>query len=142
MKIYLDFDGTVVEHAYPTIGTYNPGCIEVIKSLQETGHEIILNTMRVEFYDGSLQAALHWLSTAHSLVKNSGPGYSHPLAPFNHTSSKIHPTPWNWATHQIKQCIFIDDICEGIPLRKNKVLHGWMVDWEQVAQELKENGVL
>ena len=43
-KIYLDFDGTCVEHRYPEIGKYNFGAIEVIEKLQQAGHNIILNT--------------------------------------------------------------------------------------------------
>ena len=57
MNIYLDFDGTVVEHDYPEIGKLNPGALEVIKKLQDAGHTIILNTMRVEFNDGTLEEA-------------------------------------------------------------------------------------
>ncbi len=30
MQIFLDFDGTVVEHYYPLIYAPNPGCEEVI----------------------------------------------------------------------------------------------------------------
>ena len=51
MQIFLDFDGTVVEHYYPLIGAYNPGCKEVISKLQQAGHEVILNTYRVEIDD-------------------------------------------------------------------------------------------
>jgi len=58
MNIYLDFDGTVVEHDYPCIGRLNPNALEVIKRLQDAGHNIILNTMRVEFKDGTMKEAL------------------------------------------------------------------------------------
>ena len=33
MIIYLDFDGTVVEHAYPQIGANNPDALKVIRRL-------------------------------------------------------------------------------------------------------------
>ena len=32
MIIYLDFDGTVVEHAYPENGELNPGSFETIQN--------------------------------------------------------------------------------------------------------------
>ena len=38
MQIFLDFDGRVVEHYYPLIGAYNPGCKEVISKLQKAVH--------------------------------------------------------------------------------------------------------
>lgn len=63
MQILLDFNGTVVEHYYPLIGDYNPGAKEVIARLQLAGHEIILNTYRVEMEDDSLKEALVYLYT-------------------------------------------------------------------------------
>ena len=60
MLIYLDFDGTVVEHAYPEIGADNPKALKVIRRLQDAGHHIILNTYRADLNDGSLQEALNY----------------------------------------------------------------------------------
>lgn len=70
MKIYLDFDGTVVEHAYPRIGRDNFGCVEIIRRLQDAGHEIVLNTYRADCANGSLEAAGRL--TAH--IQRSRPG--------------------------------------------------------------------
>ena len=51
MTIAIDFDGTIVEHAYPKIGRDIPFAVETIKRLQETGeHRLILWTVR----EGSL----------------------------------------------------------------------------------------
>ena len=33
LTIYLDFDGTVVEHAYPELGALNPRSFYVIRSV-------------------------------------------------------------------------------------------------------------
>ncbi len=46
MIIAIDFDGTIVDHAYPRVGLPNPGAIETIKALIDNGHSIILWTMR------------------------------------------------------------------------------------------------
>ena len=35
MKIAVDFDGTIVEHAYPLIGKEIPFAIETLKRLQK-----------------------------------------------------------------------------------------------------------
>ncbi|MDO4190746.1 MAG: hypothetical protein Q4D14_03535 [Bacteroidales bacterium] len=46
MRIAVDFDGTIVEHAYPEIGKPIPFAIDVLKRLQNDGHQIILWTVR------------------------------------------------------------------------------------------------
>ena len=46
MLICIDFDGTIVEHAYPHIGEPLPLAFEVLKELKEKGHILILWTCR------------------------------------------------------------------------------------------------
>lgn len=46
MKIAVDFDGTIVEDAYPNIGKEKTFAIETLKELQKRGHQIILWTYR------------------------------------------------------------------------------------------------
>ena len=46
MKIAVDFDGTIVEHKYPSIGTELPFAIETLIKLKEEGHRLILWTVR------------------------------------------------------------------------------------------------
>ncbi len=46
MKIAVDFDGTIVEHAYPAIGREMRGAFQALKKLQEQGHQLILWTYR------------------------------------------------------------------------------------------------
>lgn len=47
MIIAVDFDGTIVEHAYPAIGKPIPFAIDVIKRLQaECHHQVILWSVR------------------------------------------------------------------------------------------------
>lgn len=50
MKIAVDFDGTIVEHAYPLIGKEIPFAIETLKRLQKETHcQIILWTVREDY---------------------------------------------------------------------------------------------
>lgn len=44
--ICVDFDGTIVEHAFPKIGTPIPGAIETLKELKNCGYKLILFTCR------------------------------------------------------------------------------------------------
>lgn len=128
--IYLDFDGTVVEHAYPQIGAINPGSIDVIKKLQHSGHEIILNTYRADLNDGTLEEAIEFLSS---------PAYN--LLPLHAvTELKIHPPIWNWDEFESSGIIYIDDTCQGTPLIRNiKLEYGFMVDWNVLHDWFSDN---
>lgn len=46
MRIAVDFDGTIVNHRYPAIGSEIPFAIATLRKLEEDGHEIILWTVR------------------------------------------------------------------------------------------------
>lgn len=48
MIIAVDFDGTIVQHKYPEIGSEIPFAIETLIALQKEGHQIILWTYRAE----------------------------------------------------------------------------------------------
>ena len=46
MNIAVDFDGTIVEHAYPAIGKEIIFAFTTLKELQKAGHNLILWTYR------------------------------------------------------------------------------------------------
>jgi hypothetical protein len=46
MILAVDFDGTIVEHRYPSIGKELPFATETLKKLAEEGHRLILWTVR------------------------------------------------------------------------------------------------
>lgn len=46
MKIAVDFDGTIVKHAYPNIGSEIPFAFKTLKMLQKEHHQLILWTVR------------------------------------------------------------------------------------------------
>jgi hypothetical protein len=47
MNIAIDFDGTIVELAYPDIGALMPYAKKVIQKWKNEGHTILINTCRV-----------------------------------------------------------------------------------------------
>ena len=60
MILNIDFDGTVVTHAFPEIGD-DIGAVPVLKALVENGHQLILFTMRSDNKDGNyLTQAVNW----------------------------------------------------------------------------------
>lgn len=134
MIVYLDFDGTVVQHRYPLIGEYNEGCIRVIKELQDVGYEVFLNTMRCEFNDGSLEKALDYVNNV--LPKMTGVN----ITPIKSTVRKHSPDYWDFEFFTDNNLLIIDDLTKGIPLKREP--KGWMVDWNEVRFQLKENRIL
>jgi hypothetical protein len=133
MIVYLDFDGTVVEHQYPALGAENPHAIRVIRALQNIGHAIILNTYRADLNDGSLEEALAFLNDP-----------AHGLDSINRsTAKKIHPGPFDLTESLRFDKLYIDDIAEGIPLIPNRrIANGFMVDWLSVEHALIQVGIL
>lgn len=55
MIIAVDFDGTIVEHMYPSIGRTRPFAFETLKALQSKKHQLILWSHRSA---GELEAAV------------------------------------------------------------------------------------
>ena len=57
MTIAVDFDGTIVEHRYPSIGKPKPFAVETLTQLMRDGHRLILWTSR----EGALlKEAVDW----------------------------------------------------------------------------------
>lgn len=131
MKIYLDFDGTVVEHDYPRIGEPNPMAIEVITKLKNAGHEIILNTYRANLNKKLLLDSAKYLN---ELVFTEGDG-------IKMLDSKIEPERFDWENILDKDVLFIDDIAPSIPLRPQNKVVGKMVDWVELDYQFLENGL-
>ena len=133
LTIYLDFDGTVVEHAYPELGALNPRSFALIRKLQNAGHRIILNTYRADLADGSLQAAQDFLND----INNE-------LLPITEcTELKIQPPAWNWEKTLEEGILYIDDVCDGTPMIPNIALpFGLMVDWKTLEEWFTEQGII
>lgn len=133
MIIFLDFDGTIVEHAYPEIGNYVDGCYKVISKLQKAGHKIVLNSYRIQSKSGKLKLALDHINSC-------GEGIIQPISEFS--KSKINPFYWNWDVFMTFSFIFIDDECLGVPLKKGTLNPDrFVVNWEEVDKQFEENGI-
>lgn len=145
MKVYLDFDGTCVEHKYPNIGRCNFGCIEVIKKLQDAGHEVILNTYRANLSKEKLEGALKWINQNYWMVLKDRSAENidnFTLKQITALPKKKHPAPWYLEMIEETEEIYIDDIAFNIPLKKAVMSEGMMVDWDRVELDLISIGVL
>lgn len=118
--IGVDFDGTVVDHQYPEIGT-DIGAVPWLKAAIELGANLVLFTMRS---GETLQAAVNWYESK-----------GVPIYGVN-----INPTQHTWTTSPKAYChIYVDDAALGIALRQNPRSGGRdFVDWSVVGPLLLE----
>lgn len=131
MVINVDFDGTVVKHAYPEIGG-EVGSVPVLKRIVNNGHKLILFTMR----DGKeLEDAVNWFKS------NDIPLYG----------IQTNPTQKEWTSSPKAYAqLMIDDSALGCPIKYDKILVGDAlmkvgrpyVDWLRVEEELEKLGIL
>lgn len=129
MIVYLDFDGTVVEHEYPKMGRENFGCMEIIKKLQDAGHKIILNTYRADIGGQELFKAIDYINLHHAGE----------LSDFIEVAAKkINPPEWDMDRSMIEEIMFIDDQARNIPLKPTVMVeNSRMVDWDALDQQFK-----
>ena len=66
MTIAVDFDGTIVEDRYPSIGQEQPFATDTLKMLIKEGHRILLWTVREGKF---LEDAVNWLQNFKNLAK-------------------------------------------------------------------------
>lgn len=92
MIIAVDFDGTIVEHAYPEIGKPIPFAIETLLQLQKDGHTLLLWSVR---QGDLLQAAVDYCESK---------GLKFYAANKNYPEEDTHKTP-----RKLNADLFIDD---------------------------------
>lgn len=140
MTIYLDFDGTVVEHDYPRIGKPVPMALEVIRKLSLHNYWIILNTYRVDLVNKYLlpdrEAASKELDECLTYFVNNGIVIDAIVRP-----EKRKPYAWNIENALEKKIIYIDDVAPRIPLISSTSVNRPMVDWKTLDEQFKQYGI-
>ncbi len=121
--IALDFDGTVVTHAYPEVGE-DIGAVPVLKELVAQGDKLILWTMR---HDQLLEDAVAWFHK-HEI----------PLWAINE-----NPTQERWTTSpKIHADLVIDDSALGCPTCFLDGERRPAADWRRIRELLVRMGYL
>lgn len=121
--IAVDFDGTVVTHAYPYVGE-DAGAVPVLRELVDNGCKLILHTMRS---DKLLDAAVAWFD-ARQL----------PLYAVN-----ANPDQARWtASPKVHADLYIDDAALGCPLRFIDGIRRPVADWVRIRELLVRDGYL
>lgn len=126
--IYIDFDGTIVEHKFPEIGKPVPHAFEVIRKLKAKGHDLVLNTMRSEIWSG--------INEVLDYCKENGCEFEY------WSTNKRQPINWSLSMASKTGNIYIDDETTAIPLMPTSNGNGWMVDWKEVESRLLNHGIL
>ena len=67
----IDFDNTIVEEFYPDIGPLRDNAKEVINSLYNQGHTIIINSCRSGIFEGIMEQFLIENEINLGIVKDS-----------------------------------------------------------------------
>ena len=121
MYIAVDFDGTCVTHDYPRVGK-DIGATPVLKKLTDSGHQLILNTMRS---GDELADAIQWF------IDNAIPLYG----------VNENPTQKSWtASPKVYAQLYIDDAALGCPLMFDHAISNRpFVNWELVDKYIDRN---
>ena len=120
MIIAIDFDGTIVTHEYPNIGTLAPMAKEVINELVAAGHKLFLWSMRS---GEKLDEALIFLEDEGINIKVG-----------NRSPAQFSESPKQYAQ------LYIDDAAVGTPMIKFN--DSWVVDWSVLAYMFMVDGII
>jgi hypothetical protein len=122
--IAVDFDGTCVEHDYPSVGIEVEGAVDTLRKLVSKGHRIALYTMR----SGELlEAAVRWFKERKI-----------ELWCVNHNAKQ---SEWT-SSPKLHADIYIDDSALGCPIIYIDGVRRPVVNWAKVRELLEYNGVL
>jgi hypothetical protein len=116
MIFAVDFDGTIVEHKYPSIGKLLPYAKEVINLLHEEGHKIIIWTCRHKHED---------ILAATEFLKHSGIW-------FDKINANVEETGFN-SLPKIYADVYIDD--RGIYMEG-------CINWLQIKLYLEARNII
>jgi hypothetical protein len=121
--IAIDFDGTCVTHDYPQVGR-DIGAVSILKRLVDSGHKLILWTMRSE---ETLNDAVKWFE-------------SHDIPLYG---VQRNPTQYWTKSPKAYAHLYIDDAALGCPLKYSpEISEREFVDWEQVEKILIEKNLI
>jgi len=119
--IAVDFDGTCITHAYPSVGV-EIGAAPILKKLADNGHKIMLWTMRGS--GQTLLDAIHWFE------QNKIPLWGINENPVQKASG------WSKSNKQHADH-YIDDAVIGVPLLYNpQISDRPYINWAKMEEYL------
>jgi len=122
--IAVDFDGTIVDHAYPRIGQPVPGAILWLKRYQRLGAKLILFTVR------SNDDKLRYLDDAVAYLRDNG---------IELFGANVNPDQAHFSSSpKVYANIYIDDAAFGCPWKYIDGFNRICVDWDIVGPEVEK----
>ena len=137
--IAIDFDGTCVEHDYPSVGMDVEGAVETLRSLQAHGHQLILFTMRP---GERLEAAKRWFK------ERQGTKLDDAVRWFKERKIELwsvnhNPEQKEWTEScKVYADYYIDDSALGCPIMFIDGVRRPVVNWAKVRSLLEYNRIL
>ena len=124
MIIAVDFDGTCVEHDYPSVGIDVEGAVEVLRAIVAKRHRLILFTMR----SGSkLDDAVRWFRDRKIEL----------------WGVNENPEQREWTSSpKVYADLYIDDSAIGCPIRFIDGVRHPVVNWSKIRSILESDGIL
>ena len=122
--IAVDFDGTCVEHEYPSVGMDVEGAVETLRALKNKGHRLILFTMRS---GDKLDKAVKWFKDRDIEL----------------WAVNENPEQKQWTeSPKVYADIYIDDASLGCPIMFIDGVRRPVVNWRKVREWLEYNRYL
>ena len=122
--IAIDFDGTCVEHEYPSVGMDVEGAVETLRALNNKGHKLILFTMRS---GDKLDKAVKWFKDRDIEL----------------WAVNENPEQKQWTeSPKVYADIYIDDASLGCPIMFIDGVRRPVVNWRKVREWLEYNRYL
>lgn len=122
--IAIDFDGTCVEHEYPSVGMDVEGAVDTLRALNNKGHRLILFTMRS---GEKLDKAVKWFKDRNIEL----------------WAINQNPEQRQWTeSPKVFADVYIDDAALGCPIMFIDGVRRPVVNWLKVREWLEYHGYL
>ena len=122
--IAIDFDGTCVEHEYPSVGMDVEGAVETLRALNNKGHRLILFTMRS---GDKLDKAIKWFKDRDIEL----------------WAVNENPEQREWTeSPKVFADVYIDDAALGCPIMFIDGVRRPVINWRKVREWLEYHGYL
>ncbi len=117
--IAIDFDGTCVEHEYPSVGMDVEGAVETLRALNNKGHRLILFTMRS---GEKLEKAIKWFKDRDIEL----------------WAVNENPEQKQWTeSPKVFADVYIDDAALGCPIMFIDGVRRPVINWRKVREWLE-----
>ena len=117
--IAVDFDGTCVEHEYPSVGMDVEGAVETLRALNNKGHRLILFTMRS---GEKLEKAIKWFKDREIEL----------------WAVNENPEQKQWTeSPKVFADVYIDDAALGCPIMFIDGVRRPVINWRKVREWLE-----